>query len=138
MTNMYHQASLHIAKLICNYPLTALSKCIETENIDGEYLLKENDYSFIQQYTGCTTNDAEQIKAVILKHKVKTNSQIYADLDKELMNKFDGSMTNLFMLEIKNIDLEVMQLKHKRGYQIHDEAEQIMDIVQEIQNKQKK
>eukprot|EP01084_Bolivina_argentea_P294308 506352_1 len=114
MTNMYHQASLHIAKLICNYPLTALSKCIETENIDGEYLLKENDYSFIQQYTGCTTNDAEQIKAVILKYRVKKHSHIYQDMHNE------SGISDLFMSEIKKVDLEVMQLKNKKGYQIHD------------------
>eukprot|EP01084_Bolivina_argentea_P038230 70692_1 len=57
--NIYHQASLHIAKLICNYPLNALCEYIQTENINGEYLLKENDYSFIQKYTGWTKNDVE-------------------------------------------------------------------------------
>eukprot|EP01084_Bolivina_argentea_P227580 384354_1 len=39
------------------------------------------------------------------------------------------------MSEIKKVDLEVMQLKNKRGLPIHDEAEHIMDIIQECQVK---
>eukprot|EP01084_Bolivina_argentea_P312772 541510_1 len=38
--NIYHQPSLHIAKLICNYPLNVLCEYVKTENIDGEYLFK--------------------------------------------------------------------------------------------------
>ncbi len=36
-------------------------------------------------------NDVEQIKAVILKHAVKTNSEIRQDLSNALRNKFDNS-----------------------------------------------
>eukprot|EP01084_Bolivina_argentea_P227577 384349_1 len=130
--NIYHQPSLHVAKLICNYPLNVLCEYIKTQNIDGKYLLKENNFSFIQECTGWNKNDTEQIKAVILQHRVKKHSHIYQDLHKE------SGISDLFMSEIKKVDLEVMQLKNKKGYQIHDEAEHIMDSIQECQNKQNK
>eukprot|EP01084_Bolivina_argentea_P227578 384350_1 len=135
--SIYHQASLHIAKLICNYPLNVLCEYIKTQNIDGKYLLKENNFSFIQECTGWNKNDTEQIKAVIFKHKVKRNSAIYEDLDKEIKNKFDVPTADSFIAKIKNIDLEVMQLKTKRGYQMHDEVDQIMDIINECDSGQR-
>eukprot|EP01084_Bolivina_argentea_P297019 511637_1 len=78
----------------------------------------------------------EQIKANILKHKVKTNSDIYKDLDTEVRNTLDTTTADLFISEMEQVDLELLQLKIKRGYPIHDEAEHLMNIIQKCQNKQ--
>eukprot|EP01084_Bolivina_argentea_P302072 521342_1 len=131
-----NKSAPEIGFLLYHFPLNSLLRYIKKKKISGANFQNEFEKQFIENQTGWTTKEAQQIAAVLFRFKTFTKHEFETNMDKIMNDTNYEQLTDTVKYKIKNtilqFEVETILLKIKQGKNIDEFSGAIINMVDEL------